>query len=100
MSEKPVKGEKRVFMTGNEVCAWAALAAGADIMYGYPITPQNEIMHYWTHLSPKFGKKFLQTEDERVLRAAEKIISEDLAKLILIGNETEIIENTKKLKYV
>jgi 2-oxoglutarate ferredoxin oxidoreductase subunit alpha len=64
MNEKPVKGEKRVFMTGNEVCAWAALAAGADIMYGYPITPQNEIMHYWTRLSPKFGKKFLQTEDE------------------------------------
>lgn len=64
MSEKPVEGEKRVFMTGNEVVAWGALAAGADIMYGYPITPQNEIMHYWTRLSPKFGKKFLQTEDE------------------------------------
>ncbi|MGI6365746.1 MAG: ferredoxin oxidoreductase [Bacillota bacterium] len=64
MSEKPVKGEKRVFMTGNEVCAWAALAAEADIMYGYPITPQNEIMHYWTRLAPRFGRKFLQTEDE------------------------------------
>lgn len=64
MSDKPIKGEKRVFMTGNEVCAWAALAADADIMYGYPITPQNEVMHYWTRLSPKYGKKFLQTEDE------------------------------------
>lgn len=64
MSDKPVIGEKRVFMTGNEACAWAALAAEADIMYGYPITPQNEIMHYWTRLSPKYGKKFLQTEDE------------------------------------
>lgn len=64
MAQKPIQGEKKVFMTGNEVCAWAALAAKADIMYGYPITPQNEIMHYWTRLSPKFDRKFLQTEDE------------------------------------
>jgi len=64
MAEKPIQGEKRVFMTGNEVVAWAALAAEADLMYGYPITPQNEVMHYWTRLAPKFGKKFLQTEDE------------------------------------
>lgn len=60
----PIQGEKRAFVTGNETVAWAALAAGADIMYGYPITPQNEIMHYWTRLAPKFGKDFLQTEDE------------------------------------
>lgn len=64
MAEKPIEGEKRVFMTGNEAVAWAALAAGADIMYGYPITPQNEIMHYWTRMAPKYGRKFLQTEDE------------------------------------
>ncbi|WP_027717124.1 ferredoxin oxidoreductase [Desulfovirgula thermocuniculi] len=64
MPGKPIEGEKRVFMTGNEVVAWAALAAGAEIMYGYPITPQNEIMHYWTRLAPKFGREFLQTEDE------------------------------------
>ncbi|MGB9905165.1 MAG: ferredoxin oxidoreductase, partial [Desulfotomaculales bacterium] len=51
-------------MTGNEVVAWAALAAGAEIMFGYPITPQNEIMHYWTRLAPKYGRDFLQTEDE------------------------------------
>ncbi|NLB17904.1 MAG: ferredoxin oxidoreductase, partial [Syntrophomonadaceae bacterium] len=51
-------------MTGNETVAWAALAAEADIMFGYPITPQNEIMHYWTRLGPKYGRKFLQTEDE------------------------------------
>lgn len=64
MAEVSLKGEQRVFMTGNEVCAWAAVAAKADIMYGYPITPQNEIMHYWTRLAPKQGKRFLQTEDE------------------------------------
>jgi 2-oxoglutarate ferredoxin oxidoreductase subunit alpha len=64
MAEASLKGEQRVFMTGNEVIAWAAVAAKVDIMYGYPITPQNEIMHYWTRLAPKYGKKFLQTEDE------------------------------------
>ncbi len=64
MVAKPIEGEKKVFATGNEAVAWAALAAGAEIMYGYPITPQNEIMHYWTRLAPKYGRKFLQTEDE------------------------------------
>lgn len=64
MSDKPIDGEKRVFMMGNEVVAWAALAAGADIMYGYPITPQNQVMHYWSRLAPLHGRKFLQTEDE------------------------------------
>ncbi|MBS3886422.1 MAG: ferredoxin oxidoreductase [Dethiobacter sp.] len=62
--DKLIQEEKRVFMTGNEAVAWAAVAAGAEIMNGYPITPQNEIMHYWTRLAPKFNKKFLQTEDE------------------------------------
>lgn len=64
MVTKPISGTRRAFMTGNEVLAWAALAAGADVMYGYPITPQNEIMHYWTRLAPRFGRGFLQTEDE------------------------------------
>ncbi|NMA52855.1 MAG: ferredoxin oxidoreductase [Peptococcaceae bacterium] len=64
MIEGIVEREKRVFMTGNEVVAWAAIAAKADIMFGYPITPQNEIMHYWTRLAPKYQKTFLQTEDE------------------------------------
>ncbi|HBT17714.1 MAG TPA: ferredoxin oxidoreductase [Firmicutes bacterium] len=62
--EEVLNKEKRMFMTGNEVIAWAALAANADFMYGYPITPQNEIMHYWAKLAPHFGRGFLQTEDE------------------------------------
>ncbi len=59
-----LNNEKEMFMTGNEVVAWAALAAEADFMYGYPITPQNEIMYYWAKLAPAFGRGFLQTEDE------------------------------------
>ncbi len=64
MAEKPIQGERKAFMTGNEVVAYATVAAQADIMYGYPITPQNEIMHYFTRMAPKYGRRFLQTEDE------------------------------------
>ncbi len=59
-----IEGTKKAFITGNEAVAWATLVAGADIMFGYPITPQNEVMHYWTRLAPKHGRGFLQTEDE------------------------------------
>ncbi len=62
--EKIIGEPKKAFMTGNETVAWACLAAGADIMFGYPITPQNEVMHYWTRLAPKYNRGFLQTEDE------------------------------------
>ena len=33
-----------------------------------------------------------ETEDERVLRATEKIINEGIAKIALVGNEKEIKE--------
>ena len=56
--------EQSAFITGNEVIARAALAAGADYMFGYPITPQNEIMHHWRRLAPPEGRGFMQTEDE------------------------------------
>ncbi len=64
MPEKPIEGEKKAYMMGNEVVVWAALASGAKAMFGYPITPQNQIMHYWARLAPKFGRLFMQTEDE------------------------------------
>jgi len=64
MAQNFIQEEKRAFMTGNEVVAMAAMAAKADIMYGYPITPQNEVLHYWTRMAPKYNKSFLQTEDE------------------------------------
>lgn len=62
--KQAVREERKAFMTGNEVVAWAALAAGAEYMFGYPITPQNEIMHHWRRLAPEYGRGFLQTEDE------------------------------------
>lgn len=58
------RDEERVFITGNEVVARAAQAAGAGYLFGYPITPQNEIMHHWRHIASQAGRGFLQTEDE------------------------------------
>lgn len=64
MVNKLIKEDTKLFMTGNEVIAYAAVAAGAEFMYGYPITPQNEIMHTWCKLLPDTEAGFLQTEDE------------------------------------
>ena len=53
------------FLTGNEAVVKAAIAAVAEIMTGYPITPTTEIIHYWSEaLSKNPQLKFLQTEDE------------------------------------
>ena len=51
-------GMRRVFITGNEVVARAAQAAGAGYLFGYPITPQNEIMHHWRHIASQAGRDF------------------------------------------
>src|SRR3990167_2723272 len=48
------------FLTGAEVVVQAAIDAGAEMMYGYPITPTTEVFSGWI----KRGKKYLQTEDE------------------------------------
>ena len=53
MVKKLITQDTRMFLTGNEVIAYAANAAEAEFMYGYPITPQNEIMHTWCKLLPK-----------------------------------------------
>lgn len=49
---------------GNEIVARAAIAAGAELYFGYPITPSSEIMETWAKLVPKYKLGFLQTEDE------------------------------------
>lgn len=56
---------KKEFLTGNEAVVRGALAGGAEIMTGYPITPTTEIIHYWAeNLAKNQDIKFLQTEDE------------------------------------
>lgn len=54
----------KVLMKGNEAIGAAAIKAGCEFFFGYPITPQNEIPEYMSKEMPKTGKVFLQAESE------------------------------------
>jgi len=51
-------------MCGNEALAEAAVIAGCDAYFGYPITPQNEIPAYMSRRMPEEGRVFVQSESE------------------------------------
>ena len=51
-------------MCGNEALAEAAVMAGLDAYFGYPITPQNEITGYMARRMPQLGRVFVQSESE------------------------------------
>jgi len=51
-------------MCGNEALAEAAIIAGVDAYFGYPITPQNEIAAYMSRRMPEEGRVFMQSESE------------------------------------
>ena len=55
---------KRILMCGNEALAEAAIIAGLDAYFGYPITPQNEIPAYMSRRMPEEGRVFVQSESE------------------------------------
>lgn len=55
---------KRVLMKGNEAIAEAAVRAGCRHYFGYPITPQTEIMHYMARRMPEAGGTMVQAESE------------------------------------
>ena len=42
-------------MKGNEAVAEAAIRAGADGYFGYPITPQSEILEYLKRIGVEVG---------------------------------------------
>ncbi|KAA6316032.1 2-oxoglutarate oxidoreductase subunit KorA [termite gut metagenome] len=58
--------EEVVLMKGNEAIAHAAVRCGADGYFGYPITPQSEILETLTELKPweTTGMTVLQAESE------------------------------------
>ncbi len=58
-------GEKKL-MKGNEAFAEAAIRAGCDAYFGYPITPQSEVMEYLAAQQPhlRTGMVLLQAESE------------------------------------
>jgi 2-oxoglutarate/2-oxoacid ferredoxin oxidoreductase subunit alpha len=51
-------------MCGNEALAEAAVLAGCDAYFGYPITPQNEVSAYMAQRMPELGRVFIQSESE------------------------------------
>lgn len=56
-------------MKGNEALAEAAIRAGCDAYFGYPITPQSEVLEYLAREIPKYSTKdhirvILQAESE------------------------------------
>ncbi len=55
---------KKYLLTGNEACAEAAIQAGCRFYYGYPITPQNEILTHMTIRMPQVGGTSIQVESE------------------------------------
>jgi len=55
---------KRVLMCGNEAMAEAAIQAGLDAYFGYPITPQNEVTAYMSQRMREEKRVFVQSESE------------------------------------
>ena len=49
---------------GNEAIAEAAIRAGVEAFFGYPITPQTELLEYMSVRMPELGRTFLQAESE------------------------------------
>ncbi len=49
---------------GNEAIAEAAVRAGAEAYFGYPITPQTELLEYMSARMIDLGRVFIQAESE------------------------------------
>lgn len=56
--------EEKRLMKGNEAIAEAAIRAGCMAYYGYPITPQNELIAWMAREMLARGRVFIQAESE------------------------------------
>jgi 2-oxoglutarate ferredoxin oxidoreductase subunit alpha len=54
----------KILMKGNEAIAEAAIRAGCQAYFGYPITPQTEVLEYMSRRMPEVGRAFVQAESE------------------------------------
>jgi len=54
----------REFLEGNRAMAEAAIRAGVEAYFGYPITPQTELLEWMSKRMPELGRAFLQAESE------------------------------------
>jgi len=61
---EPGPAPARILMKGNEAIAEAAIQAGCDAYFGYPITPQAELLEWMARRMPEEGRAFVQAESE------------------------------------
>jgi 2-oxoglutarate ferredoxin oxidoreductase subunit alpha len=54
----------RELLEGNYAMAEAAVRAGVQAYFGYPITPQTELLEHMSRRMPELGRTFLQAESE------------------------------------
>ncbi len=55
---------ERVLLRGNEVIAEAAIRAGCQCYFAYPITPQAELLEHMAKNMPRLHRTFVQAESE------------------------------------
>ncbi len=55
---------ERLLLRGNEVIAEAAIRAGCQCYFAYPITPQAELLEHLARHMPRLGRTFVQAESE------------------------------------
>lgn len=54
----------RELIKGNVAMAEAAIRVGLEAYFGYPITPQTELLEWMSKRMPELGRAFLQAESE------------------------------------
>ncbi len=54
----------REMWDGNQAIAEAAVRAGLEAYFGYPITPQTEVLEYLSKRMPELRRTFVQAESE------------------------------------
>ncbi len=54
----------REMWEGNQAIAEAAVRAGLEAYFGYPITPQTEVLEYLSRRMPELRRTFVQAESE------------------------------------
>jgi len=59
-----MSNQEKVLMKGNDVIAEAAIRAGCTAFFGYPITPQNELIAYMSKYMLEKNRVFIQAESE------------------------------------
>jgi len=57
-------GKRRPFVTGNEILAIGAVAAGCKFYSAYPMTPASGVLHWMANHAEKVGVVVKQCEDE------------------------------------